>query len=49
MHNTDKMPIEMLEAIKSLGLVEKLWHKAQPIAENVRDILMDNDRTILKK
>ncbi|XP_065088985.1 HEAT repeat-containing protein 3 [Ochlerotatus camptorhynchus] len=47
--NTDKLPVEALEAIKSLGLVEKLWQKAQPIAENVGQILVENDKNLLKR
>lgn len=49
LQNTDKLPLEILEAIKSLGLVEKLWQKAQPIAENVADILKVNDNELVKK
>lgn len=47
--NTDKLPVEVLEAIKSLGLVEKLWQKAQPVAENVAQILAENDKNLLKR
>lgn len=47
--NTDKLPVEVLEAIKSLGLVEKLWQKAQPVAENVGQILAENDKNLLKR
>ncbi|XP_055540674.1 HEAT repeat-containing protein 3-like [Wyeomyia smithii] len=49
LQNTDKLPVEVLDAIKSLGLVEKLWQKAQPIAENVRQILAESDRNLLKR
>ncbi|XP_058819527.1 HEAT repeat-containing protein 3 [Topomyia yanbarensis] len=49
LQNTDKLPIEILEAVKSFGFVEKLWQKAQPIAENVRQILVENDRSLLKR
>lgn len=49
LQNTDKLPLEILEAIKSLGLVEKLWQKAQPIAENVSEILKINDNGLIKK
>lgn len=38
---SDKLPIEILEPIKSLGLVEKLWQCAQPIAENVTALLKE--------
>lgn len=47
-HN-DKLPIEILEPIKSLGLVEKLWQRAQPIAENVSELLKETERSLLKK
>lgn len=49
LQNTDKLPIEILEAIKSLGLVEKLWQRAQPIAENVADILKETERGLITK
>lgn len=47
-HN-DKLPMEILEPIKSLGLVEKLWQRAQPIAENVTEILNATEKGLLKK
>lgn len=37
----DKLPIEILEPIKSLGLVEKLWQRAQPLADNVNELLKE--------
>lgn len=40
---SDKLPIEVLEPIKSFGLVEKLWQRAQPIAENVGELLQEID------
>lgn len=46
---SDKLSIEILEPIKSLGLVEKLWQRAQPLAENVRDILRETENGLLKK
>lgn len=46
---SDKLPIEILEPIKSFGLVEKLWQRAQPLAENVNDILMDHGKSLYKK
>ncbi|KAL9706336.1 hypothetical protein quinque_009854 [Culex quinquefasciatus] len=49
LQNTDKLPVEVLEAIKTMSLVEKLWQKAQPIAENVREILEENDRNLVKR
>lgn len=45
----DKLPIEILEPIKSLGLVEKLWQCAQPIAENVNDLLKETGNVLFKK
>lgn len=41
--------MEILEAVKSLGLVEKLWQRAQPIAKNVADILEESHCGLLKK
>lgn len=49
LQNTDRLPVEILEAIKSLGMVEKLWQKAQPLAENVADILKLNEIGLVKK
>lgn len=49
LQNTDKLPVDVLEAIKSLGLVEKLWQRAQPIAANVMDILAVTDVSLTKK
>lgn len=45
----DKLSIEILEPIKSLGLVEKLWRFAQPIAENVNELLKENEKDLYKK
>lgn len=45
----DKLPIEILEPIKSLGLVEKLWQRAQPIAENVNNLLKESNKDLFKK
>lgn len=46
----DKIPIEILEPIKSLGLVEKLWQIAQPIAENVTEMLREaTEKKLLDK
>lgn len=47
--HADKLPIEILEAVKSLGLVEKLWQRAQPIAQNVAGILEESRNGLLKK
>lgn len=45
----DKLPIELLEPIKSLGLVEKLWQLAQPIPENVYELLKEAENNLYKK
>lgn len=45
----DKLPLEILEPIKSLGLVEKLWQRAQPLPENVVGLLKEADKDLLKK
>lgn len=49
LQNTDKLPSDVLEAIKSLGFVEKIWQRAQPIAENVADILKEAEQSLLNK
>lgn len=49
LQNTDRLPVQVLEAIKTHGLVEKLWQRAQPIAENVLEILAINDASLPKK
>lgn len=43
----DELSIEILEPIKSLGLVKKLWQSAQPIAENVTAMLKEAGETKL--
>lgn len=45
----DKLPIELLEPIKSFGLVEKLWQRAQPIAENVNEMLKESEKDLWQK
>lgn len=45
----DKLPNEILEPLKSLGLVEKLWQRAQPIAENVSQLLKETEKDLLEK
>lgn len=46
---SDRLPVEILEPIKSLNIVEKLWQRAQPIAENVSGILKQNEKGLLRK
>uniref|UniRef100_A0A1L8DCW3 SYO1-like TPR repeats domain-containing protein n=1 Tax=Nyssomyia neivai TaxID=330878 RepID=A0A1L8DCW3_9DIPT len=45
----DKLPVEILEGIKSLNIIEKLWQRAQPLPENVFEILKENERSLVKK
>lgn len=45
----DKLPMEIMEPIKSFGLVEKLWQRAQPIAENVNELLKLNEKELSQK
>lgn len=45
----DRLPIEILEPIKSLNIVEKLWQRAQPIAENVNGLLKEQEKGLLRK
>lgn len=45
----DKLSIDILEPIKSFGLVEKLWQRAQPIAENVNKLLEEAETHLSKK
>lgn len=47
--HADKIPVEISEAIKSLGIVEKLWARAQPLAENVQQILSENGRNLMSR
>uniref|UniRef100_U5ENR9 SYO1-like TPR repeats domain-containing protein n=1 Tax=Corethrella appendiculata TaxID=1370023 RepID=U5ENR9_9DIPT len=47
--NSDRLPVEILEAIKSLSIVEKLWKKVQPLPENVLQILRENEKNLLKR
>lgn len=47
--NTDKIPVEIQEAVKALGLIEKLWERAHPIPDNVNDILQETRSVVLKK
>lgn len=49
LQNGDKIPVEIQEALKSLGFVEKLWQRAQPIAENVLQVLKDHKTEIVER
>ncbi|CAG9798168.1 unnamed protein product [Chironomus riparius] len=45
----DKIPVEMTEAIKAHKIVEKLWARSQPLAENVKAILMTSEKNLYKR
>ncbi|XP_037959849.1 HEAT repeat-containing protein 3 [Teleopsis dalmanni] len=45
----NKLPVELSESIKSLAVVEKLWKKAQPLQEDVVDLLRCTNDDLLKK
>lgn len=47
--NSDKIPVEISEAIKAMGIVEMLWARAQPLPENVLQILMETNKNLLKR
>lgn len=47
--SADKISPEMSETIKSLKIVEKLWERSQPVAENVRSILFTAERDLFKR
>lgn len=47
--NKDTLPVEILESLQSFALVEKLWQRAQPMAENVQIILQESEKSVLKK
>lgn len=49
LQNTDKLPNDVLEAVKSLGMVEKIWQRAQPIAENVAEILKESEPSLFNR
>ncbi|XP_055375788.1 HEAT repeat-containing protein 3 [Condylostylus longicornis] len=49
LQNIDKIPVEILEAVKSLGLVEQLWLRVQTLADNVFHILRESAPNLLKK
>ncbi|KAJ6646993.1 HEAT repeat-containing protein 3, partial [Pseudolycoriella hygida] len=46
---SDKLPADVLDAIKSLGLVEKMWLRAQRLAENVAAILKETEHPLMTK
>ncbi|XP_059618424.1 HEAT repeat-containing protein 3 [Phlebotomus argentipes] len=49
LQSCDKLPVEILEGIKSLSIIEKLWQRAQPVPENVYHILKECESSLTKK
>ncbi|KAM7353156.1 HEAT repeat-containing protein 3 [Cochliomyia hominivorax] len=45
----DKLPLEIVEAIKSLGLVDKLWQRAQPLENSLTQQLRESNISLLMK
>jgi HEAT repeat-containing protein 3 len=47
--SADKIPIEIVEAIKAHQIVSKIWLRAQPLPENVNQILDDVEKNLSKR
>lgn len=47
--SADKIPIEIVEAIKANQIVSKIWLRAQPLPENVNQILIDVETNLSKR
>jgi HEAT repeat-containing protein 3 len=47
--SADKIPIEIVEAIKAHQIVNKIWLRAQPLPENVNQILSDVEKNLSKR
>lgn len=45
----DKLPLEIVEAIKALGIVDKLWKRAQPLEDNLVQQLRESNISLLMK
>uniref|UniRef100_A0A336M273 CSON010649 protein n=1 Tax=Culicoides sonorensis TaxID=179676 RepID=A0A336M273_CULSO len=45
----DRLSPEILEALKSLGIVEKLWQLGQPLPENVMLIMKESGKILHKR
>lgn len=43
------IPIEIVEIIKAHEIVSKIWLRAQPLPENVNQILQDNEKNLFKR
>ncbi|XP_067621525.1 HEAT repeat-containing protein 3 [Eurosta solidaginis] len=48
-HDEDKLPAELIEMIKNLGIVQKLWHKAQVLPDNVVQTLREVSVELIMK
>lgn len=47
--SADKIPVEIVEAIKAHQIVSKIWLRAQPLPENVNQILIDVETNLSKR
>ncbi|XP_037817411.1 HEAT repeat-containing protein 3 [Lucilia sericata] len=45
----DKLPLEIVEAIKSLGIVDKLWQRAQPLENSLMQLLRESNIGLMMK
>lgn len=45
----DKLSAQTIEALQTLGIVQKLWQRAQLLPENVIQILRESDRNLNKR
>lgn len=48
-NNQDKLSSEIIEVLKTLGIVEKLWQLGQPLPANVILILKESGKMLLKR
>lgn len=46
---SNTIPIEIVEVIKAHEIVSKIWLRAQPLPENVNQILQDNEKNLFKR
>lgn len=47
--DNEKIPVEIVEAIRSYSIVQKLYTKGQRLPENVQDILRESSGRIYRK
>ncbi|XP_065357073.1 HEAT repeat-containing protein 3 [Calliphora vicina] len=45
----DKLPLEIVEAIKSLSLVDKLWQRTQPLEDSLVQLLRESNIGLIMK